>query len=81
MLIAIVILLSILGCYLALGLQVLAIRSFFISHELGPEDFAFWPFVLIADAVVLLIYYTRKLWARHVSSDKLCAPHLPRKIE
>jgi hypothetical protein len=81
MLIAILILLSIIGCYFALGLAVLASRSLFISDELGPEDFACWPFLLIADGVVLLIYYTRKLWVRSANSVKGCGPHIPRRIE
>jgi hypothetical protein len=81
MLIAIVILLSLIGCYFALGLAALATRSLFISDELGPEDFACWPFVLIADGVVLLLSYIRKNLLRSASSIKGCGSHIPRRIE
>ena len=66
MLIAIVVLLSLIACYFALGLQVLAIRSLFVSDELGHEDFACWPYLLIADGFVLLIHCSRKLWLRSI---------------
>jgi hypothetical protein len=81
MLIAIIVLLSLVGCYFSLGLAVLATRSLFISHELGPEDFACWPFLLIADGAVLLIYHARKFWVGSASSVEGHGPHLPRRLE
>jgi hypothetical protein len=81
MLIAILILLSIIGCYFALGLAVLASRSLFIADELGPEDFACWPFLLIADGFVLLLSYIRKKLLRSTSLVKGCGPNIPRRIE
>jgi hypothetical protein len=67
MFVALIVLISLIGCYLALGLEIIIARQMFKGKEAEVVDLLAWPFLLIADLVVYLLYRFCGDWLKTIT--------------
>jgi len=71
MFVAVIVLASLIGCYLTLGFQVIVMRQLFKGTKAEIVEFIGWPFLILAD---LVVYILRRL---HVDWLHDSYKHLP----